>query len=217
MSGRGLAAGVLALALAGACASRAQRAPTVAPESGAQETGLASWYGGAGDGFAGKPTASGEIFDPSDLTAAHRTLPFGTIVDVTLVATGETVRVRVNDRGPFVRGRVVDLSREAARQVGLIGPGVAPVTLRVVTAAAVIEPVSETGQWAVQVGSFAVADNAERHAERVRAAGMGAWLEAWRGLSRVKVGPFDSRAEAEAALAELEVTGFEGIIVPVQK
>ncbi|HEY7863012.1 MAG TPA: septal ring lytic transglycosylase RlpA family protein [Thermoanaerobaculia bacterium] len=213
---RNLAAALLSLALAAACTTRTVK-PSVPAVPGAQEEGLASWYGGDGDGFAGKPTASGEIFDPSELTAAHRTLPFGTIVDVTLVATGETVRVRVNDRGPFVHGRVIDLSREAARQVGLIGPGVASVSLRVVTAAPVLEPVSESGLWAVQVGSFADRHNAERHAEKVRAAGLGAWLEPYRGLSRVKVGPFDSRSEAQTALAELEASGFEGIVVPVPK
>jgi rare lipoprotein A len=213
---RRLASVLLALLLATACASRPSR-PPVPPVSGAQESGLASWYGGAGDGFAGKPTASGEIFDPSDLTAAHRTLPFGTVVDVTMTATNETVRVRINDRGPFVHGRVIDLSREAARRLGLIGPGVAAVSVRVVSAATAVEAVSESGLWAVQVGSFADADNAERHAERVRAAGLGAWLERWRGLSRVKVGPFDSRSEAQRALVELEASGFEGIVVPVEK
>lgn len=88
--------------------------------------GMASWYGSR---FAGKPTASGERFDPSDYTAAHRSLPFGSRVLVTNSRTGESVVVRINDRGPFARGRVIDVSRAAASELGLIGPGHAEVTL----------------------------------------------------------------------------------------
>jgi rare lipoprotein A len=93
------------------------------------ESGLASWYG---DELRGRPTASGEPFRPSKRTAAHKTLPFGTVVRVTYLETGDRVRVVINDRGPFVRGRVIDLSKKAARRVGLIDAGVGPVELRVV-------------------------------------------------------------------------------------
>lgn len=82
--------------------------------------GMASYYGSS---FAGRPTASGERFDPSGLTAAHRTLPFGTRIKVTNPRNGRSVVVRVNDRGPFHHGRVIDLSQEAARQIGLIQQG----------------------------------------------------------------------------------------------
>jgi rare lipoprotein A len=91
--------------------------------------GVASWYG---EEFAGRTTANGEIFDPMLLTAAHRTLPFGTIVDVTNPATGQTVRVRINDRGPFVGNRMIDLSFAAAQQIGLIDPGSGQVDVSVV-------------------------------------------------------------------------------------
>src|SRR4029450_3748337 len=80
-----------------------------------------------------KPTASGEIYDSSKLTAAHRDLPLGTVVDVTCKENGKTVRVRINARGPFVYGRVIDLSKEAARRLDLIGPGVGAVRLIVVS------------------------------------------------------------------------------------
>lgn len=176
--------------------------------------GLASWYGGR-DGFDGKPTASGEIYDSSQLTAAHRDLPLGTIVDVTNVENGKTVRVRINDRGPFIHGRIVDLSRAAAEQIGLIGRGVGEVRLTFVTPAPVEAPEqSVSGLWAVQVGSFADRSRAERHAERVRATGHGVFLEPYRGLSRVKVGPYDSRKDAESVLEEIREAGFEGIVVP---
>ena len=91
--------------------------------------GVASWYG---EEFAGRTTANGEIFDPSLLTAAHRTLPFGTIVDVTNPKTSQTVRVRVNDRGPYIGGRIIDLSYAAAKQIGLIEPGIGDVIFKIV-------------------------------------------------------------------------------------
>lgn len=183
------------------------------PSSGWTEEGIASWYGGR-DGFEGKPTASGEIYDSSLLTAAHRELPLGTVVDVTNLDNNQTVRVRINDRGPFIFGRVIDLSRAAAVQIGLIGPGTGPVRVTVVVPGVFREIVSESGKWAVQVGSFADRLRAERHAERLRGTGRSAFLEPFRGLSRVKVGPFDNRREAARELEALEEDGFEGIVVP---
>ena len=177
------------------------------------EEGLASWYGGK-DGFEGKPTASGEIYDSSLLTAAHRELPLGTVVDVTNLANGKSVRVRINDRGPFVHGRIIDLSRAAAKEIGLLGPGVGEVRVELVLRGPERVVRSPTGAWAVQVGSFAQHERAERHAERVRGTRTAVFLEPYRGLSRVKVGPFDSRREAEEALEEIEEAGFEGIVVP---
>lgn len=91
--------------------------------------GIASWYG---EEFAGRTTANGEIFDPSLLTAAHRTFPFGTILDITNAKTTQTVRVRVNDRGPYIGNRVIDLSYAAAQQIGLIEPGVGTVDITIV-------------------------------------------------------------------------------------
>jgi peptidoglycan lytic transglycosylase len=201
--------------LATACASRSPAHPAaqVPPAPGWTEEGVASWYGGQ-DGFEGKPTASGEIYDSSLLTAAHRELPLGSIVDVTNLDNGSTVRVRINDRGPFIAGRVIDLSRAAAREIGLLGPGVGPVRLDVVTPGVVQVVVSPSGRWAVQVGSFADRLRAERHAERVRVPGRTVFLEPFRGLSRVKVGPFDGRRDAERELETLEDEGFEGIVVP---
>jgi len=92
-------------------------------------SGTASWYG---KDFRGNPTASGERFRPRRRTAAHRTLPFGTVLKVTFPQTGRSVRVVVNDRGPYVDGRVIDLSRRAARRLGLLDAGVGTVELRIV-------------------------------------------------------------------------------------
>jgi rare lipoprotein A len=115
------------------------RAPTQAAESTGAYTpppreevqvGFATWYGGR---FAGRRTASGERFDPSQMTAAHRTLPFGTWVEVRRVGSGEAVRVRINDRGPFGHeDRIIDLARGAAEKIGLVKTGLAKVELRVV-------------------------------------------------------------------------------------
>jgi len=100
------------------------------PDGGenADQRGLASWYG---ERFQGKPTASGEPFDMYAFTAAHRTLAFGTRVRVTNPANGRSVVVRINDRGPWVDGRIIDLSYAAARELGIIEAGVARVELRV--------------------------------------------------------------------------------------
>lgn len=93
------------------------------------QEGVASWYGRE---LAGRPTASGEPFRPIRRTAAHPTLPFGTVLRVTRVETGKSVRVVVNDRGPYAKGRIIDLSRRAARRLGFIDAGVTRVQLQVV-------------------------------------------------------------------------------------
>ncbi len=103
-----------------------------APRDGAPTEGLATWYGKE---FAGRKTANGERFDPSAMTAAHRTLKFGTWVDVTRVDTGRTVRVRITDRGPFGNEqRIIDLSRGAAEKLGMLRAGVVKVKLTIVSA-----------------------------------------------------------------------------------
>lgn len=107
----------------------AASAKTIAPAPFTQ-TGMASWYG---PGFAGRPTASGEKFDPNDMTCAHPKLKFGTRVQVTNLDNGKSVIVRVNDRGPFAKGRVIDLSKEAAKRLGFLDKGVAKVKVEVVT------------------------------------------------------------------------------------
>lgn len=109
-------------------------APDAAPGSalrlddGLLERGAASWYGLK---FHGRRTASGERFDMNDFTAAHRTLPFGTLVRVRSLVNGREVEVRINDRGPHVAGRIIDLSRAAAEALGMLGLGMKPVTLSV--------------------------------------------------------------------------------------
>ena len=121
---------LVSIVLAGACAQR--KGPSASPASiqGQHvETGQASWYGKA---HHGELTASGERFDMHALTAAHPTLPFGTIVRVTQIKSGKSVNVRINDRGPFRSGRIIDLSYEAARRLGIVARGTARVELTVI-------------------------------------------------------------------------------------
>lgn len=92
------------------------------------EVGIASWYG---PGFDGRHTANGEIYDMNGISAAHKTLPFGTIVQVVDLETGKSVIVRINDRGPFIEGRIIDLSKGAAEKLGIIDKGITKVGLRI--------------------------------------------------------------------------------------
>jgi rare lipoprotein A len=125
------------------------KAPPSAPLSTAETDGLASYYA---EPYHGRKTASGEIFDSyRELTAAHRTLPFNTMVRVTNKSNGREVDVRINDRGPFVDGRVIDLSLRAAREIDLVRAGVAPVKLKVLTNSA---EAPRPALFAVQVAAF---------------------------------------------------------------
>ncbi|MDD8019642.1 MAG: septal ring lytic transglycosylase RlpA family protein [Acidobacteriota bacterium] len=130
--------------------------PVTAPPAGYVEVGEASWYG---PGFHGRMTSSQEVFDMEDLTAAHQTLPFGTVVQVTNLENSRTVTVRINDRGPFIKGRIIDLSYAAARMLGLIGPGTARVRLEVVGFQNPDLQI-EKGSFILQLGSFLNPDRA---------------------------------------------------------
>jgi len=133
----------------------------------AMETGQASWYGGK---FQGRQTANGEKFDTNMLTAAHKTLPFNTIVEVKNIENDKIVHVRINDRGPFVEGRIIDLSRAAASKLDMVGAGVAKVEIRIIKdPAELVENKDhniETGlmqhNWIIQVASFSKSENAEK-------------------------------------------------------
>jgi len=123
----GVGLAVLALAVAGCAGStKSARPATASTAPGTRIVGFASWYGQRHQGLA---TASGEAFDMNKLTAAHRTLPFGTRLKVTNVENGRSVVVRVNDRGPWVNDRVLDLSQAAAKSLGMLGDGVTKVEI----------------------------------------------------------------------------------------
>lgn len=115
----------LLLLLIAGCATK--RVPVVEPvRKGHQERGLASWYGKP---YHGRKTASGEKYDMHSVSAAHRTLPFGSVVKVTNLENGRSLKIRINDRGPFVDGRIIDLSYKAAKKLGMVEAGVVRVKL----------------------------------------------------------------------------------------
>jgi rare lipoprotein A len=171
-------------------------------EEGWTEKGVASWYG---EPYHGRRTASGEVYDMHRLTAAHKTLAFGSVVKVTRRDTGADVKVRINDRGPFVEGRIIDLSYAAAKKIGLDVDGVVPVKIKVVGfestpgKARVREKDPEDCFW-VQVGAFSASGNAYRaEAELERSGETAVVFEGYDELWRVRVGPFESEKEAERA------------------
>jgi rare lipoprotein A len=135
--------------------------------------GIASWYGGK---FQGRKTASGEVFDTRQYTAAHRTLPFGTIVRVVNLENGTSTIVRVNDRGPFVDNRIIDLSQAAAVELDMMKTGVARVRLEVQGASATA-PVGKQVCYRIQAGSFKDKENARRMKELLTAKGYAVFFE----------------------------------------
>ncbi len=165
---------------------------------GYRESGLASWYG---SDFHGKKTSNGETYDMYGRTAAHRTLPFGTLLRVTDRESGRDIEVRVNDRGPFVSGRILDLSYGAAESLGTVGRGVVPVTIEI------IQMGSESGDFLVQVGSFAVLQNADRVREKLEKFDRKVYIDSveigMRAFHRVRIGPFGSKREAESVRRRL--------------
>ncbi len=209
---------ILMILIATSCARRGTMGPEVSrPEVssiGRVEYGLASWYG---KDFHGRPTASGEIYNMYGISAAHRTLPLGTIVEVTNLRNGRTVKVVINDRGPFVAGRIIDLSYGAARRLDMVDDGVVPVRLEVLGRdPAYIRKVkvldSGSGGFIVQVGAFLDPSNAERlkrvltwsyrdvYIERVMVDG--------RIYYRVRVGSYEEKASALEVGRRLAQEGY---------
>lgn len=166
------------------------------------ERGIASWYG---PGFHGNKTANGERYDMHKLTAAHRTLPLGSIVVVKSATTGRHVTVRINDRGPFARGRILDLSLAGAQALGMTGNGTDQIELRVVGYQG---RTAEMGALRVQVGAFADQQNAMNLLERARRVypeGRIQNVDLPEGRRyRVHIGEFRTEAQAEAAASQLE-------------
>lgn len=225
---RRLLSATLALGLSGVwagCASAPRGGPAGTPNW--RQEGLASWYGAD---FHGRRTANGERYDMYAMTAAHKTLPLGTHVTVTHRGTGRRIRVRVNDRGPFIEGRVIDLSFAAARSLGSAGDGVVPVSLEAELPATAFvaggagsttgpgglpAPPPLRGAFAVQVGAFTVEGNARRLSERLRQTHRGVHVMEFRDNDavwwRVRVGGYgddEEAATAAAAFAELGLAGF---------
>jgi rare lipoprotein A len=185
------------LAAAGCGPKRAKRQAPVPRPVGHTETGIASWYGPP---YHGRAAANGEIYDMEKMTAAHRTLPFETWVRVTNLMNDKECEVRITDRGPFIDGRIIDLSKAAARSIDLIGPGIVKVRVQVISA-----PAPSAGAlYAVQVGAFrsrTAADRLRRQMERRFGSARLVERPADPPLWRVLVGQ-ERSLEAAAALSQ---------------
>lgn len=155
---------LLLLAGLGLLTSCVRRIPPPVSGRGNALGGLASWYG---EDFHGRRTSNREIYNMYDMTAAHKTLPFGTWVMVTNLNNSRTVAVRINDRGPFVGERIIDLSYAAAAMIDMVGPGVVPVRLDILEDFAAPGPLPNP-RYCVQVGSFVYEDNARDLERRLR-------------------------------------------------
>ncbi len=192
------------------------------------ERGVASWYGPE---FDGRKTANGERYDMHAMTAAHRTLPFGTVVEVRDLDNGKSCRVRINDRGPFVHRRIVDLSYAAARALDMVGPGTAHVELAVVSpgspapresavvlasaSAGPAESAAPSAGFTVQVGAFGDAARAETLRDLLARRFPDAVVRSDGTWHRVQVGHFPDRAEAEALRRKLADLGWAPRVVAI--
>jgi len=167
------------------------------------EEGVASWYGVP---FNGRRTSNGEIYDMHEFTAAHRTLPFNAVVRVTNLRNGKQTQVRVNDRGPFVADRVIDLSLSAAEAIEMVGPGTAQVRLEVIAG-----PSSVTGFFAVQIGAFREQENAQRLKVEMESRNLPVSIVSYDSPSglfyRVRVGRVPTEADANQLAGQLRATG----------
>lgn len=143
----------------------------ISDAEGFRETGIASWYGPK---FHGRKTANGETYNMHAMTAAHKTLPFGTLVLVKDLETGKEVTVRINDRGPFVKGRIIDLSYQAGKKINLDTRGVSRVRIRAIASTEKKQVDFEKGNFAVQVGSFSVEANARNLKDALKREGYNA-------------------------------------------
>jgi rare lipoprotein A len=193
---------------------------------GFRQRGTASWYGAK---FHGRKTSNGERYDMYGISAAHKTLPFGTVVRVHNLRNGRQLDVRINDRGPFVKGRIIDLSYGAAQKLGVVGPGTAPVEIVALAAPArrVRQPGGQarlvavdltSGNFTFQVGAFLDRTNAERLAAKLKQQKYNhvhvASFDRGDGMfHRVRVGRAGTLKEADEYEKALIRKGFDVFIV----
>src|SRR5512139_1386812 len=217
-----VSAPLLAIALAvfiPACAGRAPREEPSAPgqpppavvsppPKAYLETGTASWYG---RDFHGRTTASGDPFDMYGISAAHRTLPLGTVLRVTNLDNFKTIMVKVNDRGPFVRGRILDLSYGAARELGAVPQGSVRVKIEAV------ETPEHTSVYTVQAAAFAELENAKTLKERLQRKYETVSIVPFETnvgkFYRVRVGSYLTEEKAERIAGKLTLDGLEPLVV----
>ncbi len=172
------------------------------------ETGTASWYG---KDFHGRKTASGETFDMYGISAAHRTLPLGTYIRVTNLDNYKSLKVKVNDRGPFVRNRILELSYGAAKELGFVAQGTAPVKIET------LDAVPQSGPFTVQAGSFVEEANAKALRERLSGKFEFVYIVPFESniakFYQVRVGSYATEEKAEHVAAKLTLDGLEPTVL----
>lgn len=179
------------------------------------ETGISSWYG---PNFNGKLTANGEVYDMNGVTAAHRTLPFGTILLVENLDNGKTVQVRINDRGPYAKNRIIDLSKGAAEQIDMIGPGTARVRLYLLEGDLEKSRITDikVPTYTVQIGSYQDKKEAQKQSDEVD----GSFVETVKidrqTFYRVYVGTFTDPDEAQKKMQHLNKKGYAGFVKQIE-
>ena len=204
-----------ALLLGGCSRKRVQASnPAQTPVASLAEetTGYASWYGHP---YHGRRTSNGETYDMNLMTAAHRTLPFDTVVKVSNLSNGKEVTVRINDRGPFVKDRMIDLSYSAAKQIEMVGPGTARVNLEI------LKVVPNPFPLAIQVASFKEEVSAKKLQadlkERFSPVALQEFQSSEGAFFRVLVGQFKDSQEAQVALRALRQENLDGFMVRLDR
>lgn len=208
---------LIALALVCACSvppSRVRLPPTPGGDGRVSQTGIASWYG---PGFHGKATASGEIYNQDDMTAAHQTLPLGSKVMVTNMENGRSAEVLVNDRGPFAKGRIIDLSYAAAQAIDMVGPGTAMVRVDVLDSPVPLRAIRPSLDYTLQLGSFSQLENAQQLRDRIGKSFDRVMITPLQSKDttfyRVHLGQFASRGAAEEMAVRVSQAGYSVIIM----
>jgi len=187
---------------------------TPPPEGRLSQVGIASWYG---PGFHGKTTTSGAIYNQYELTAAHQTLPLGTRVMVTNLETGSATEVTINDRGPFAKNRIIDLSYSAAEAIHMIGPGTALVRVDIIDSPRLLQAIRGSLDYTLQLGSFSQLENAHQLRDRVANSFTDVSVALLQSKDttyyRVQLGSFTNRADAEARARQVAQAGYSVIVM----
>lgn len=177
------------------------------------ESGVASWYG---PNFHGKKTANGERFDQNELTAAHRTLPFNSIVRVINSSNGNSVIVRINDRGPYAKNRIIDLSKKAAEKIDIIQNGTGNVKLILLNNYAKLPANLKIPHYTVQVGSYANKQDALKISSNIADSRIVKANINGKSVYRIFIGLFQDKSEAESLNQYLKNVGYNGFVKQVE-
>lgn len=179
------------------------------------EEGVASWYG---PNFNGKLTANGETYEMYGLTAAHRTLPFNTIVKVKNLNNGKSVKVRINDRGPYAKNRIIDLSKKAADEINMLGSGTAPVELIMLEGDLKNSKVTnlKVPTYTVQLASFNYEHQAQSHAKKIRGSRVEKVDMGSKRVYRVYHGIYTDKNDARKKQRQLKRQGFSGYVKQIE-